>query len=140
MTGIKNFQDLEVGAEIPTLVRGPVSRTQLALFAGASGDHNPIHLDEAEARAGGLPGVIIHGMLMMGILGQMLTKWVPQSKVAQFSNRFAAMATPGDIITCNGVVTGKRDEGGKHLIDLAIKAENQNGDVLLKGVATLVAN
>ncbi len=139
MTGIKNFADLEIGAEVPALVRGPITRTQLALFAGASGDHNPIHLDDAEAQAGGLPGVIVHGMLMMGILGQMLTAWVPQSKVAQFSNRFAAMAVPGDTITCNGVVTGKREEDGRQLVDIAIKAENQKGDVLLKGVATLVA-
>ena len=133
------FDDLEVGAEIPSLVRGPITRTQLALFAGASGDHNPIHLDEAEAQAGGLPGVIVHGMLMMGILGQMLTGWVAQSNVAQFSNRFAAMAVPGDTITCSGVVTGKRQEDGRQLVDIEIKAENQKGAVLLKGVAILVA-
>jgi len=131
------FADLDIGSEVPGFSRGPVTRTELALFAGASGDHNPIHLDDAEARAGGLPGVIVHGMLMMAILGQMLTAWVPRSRIRAFSNRFAAMAVPGDTIICTGRVAGKREEDGARLVDLEIRAENQNGDVLLKGAATV---
>lgn len=137
MTKGINFADLEIGATIPTFSEGPVSRSQLALFAGASGDHNPIHLDDEEAQAGGLPGVIVHGMLMMAFLGEMLTKLVPQSNVRKFSNRFAAMAVPGDTISCSGKVVGKRDENGEKLVDLEIKAENQKGDVLLLGAATV---
>ncbi len=132
-----NFADLKIEDELPTLTRGPITRTQLALFAGASGDHNPIHLDDAEAQAGGLPGVIVHGMLMMAILGQMLTAVVPQSRIKAFSNRFAAMAVPGDMIICTGKVVGKREEDGARLVDLEIAAQNQKGDVLLKGAATL---
>jgi len=49
-----NFENLKIGDSIPELVKTPITRTQLALFAGASGDHNPIHLDDAEAQAGGL--------------------------------------------------------------------------------------
>ncbi|MCP4184150.1 MAG: dehydratase [Hyphomicrobiales bacterium] len=137
MANIVNYLELEIGELLPDLVKGPISRTQLALFAGASGDHNPIHLDEKEAKAGGLPGVIVHGMLMMAILGQMLTNWVSQSQIKAFSNRFAAMAVPGDVITCSGKVVAKREENGVRLVDLEIIAKNQNGDAMLKGVATV---
>ncbi|MBT4939146.1 MAG: dehydratase, partial [Rhodospirillaceae bacterium] len=63
-----NFSELNAGDAIPELVTPNVSRSQLALFAGASGDHNPIHLDDEEAKKGGLPGVIVHGMLSMALL------------------------------------------------------------------------
>ena len=137
MDKMNNYSKIEIGDAIPPLERGPLTRTELALFAGASGDHNPIHLDDAEAKAGGLPGVIVHGMLMMAILGQMLTEWVPQSKVRAFSNRFAAMAVPGDTITCTGTITAKREENGEKLVDIEIMAQNQKGAPLLKGVATV---
>ncbi|MBZ0129195.1 MAG: MaoC family dehydratase N-terminal domain-containing protein [Rhodobacteraceae bacterium] len=137
--GLK-FADLEIGTDIPGLSKGPITRTQLALFAGASGDHNPIHLDDAEAQAGGLPGVIVHGMLMMATLGQMLTNWCPQQRLRKFSNRFAAMAVPGDTIMCSGRITAKREEGGERLVDLEIKAENQSGAVLLVGAATVAVD
>ncbi len=132
-----DIANLKPGESIPDLVHGPITRTELALFAGASGDHNPIHLDDAAAQAGGLPGVIVHGMLMMAILGRMLTEQVSQSQVRRFSNRFAAMAVPGDTITCRGVVTEKRELDGETLIDLDVNAANQDGAVLLKGSATL---
>lgn len=131
------FAQLNVGDAIPSLVKPPITRTQLALFAGASGDHNPIHLDDAEAKAGGLPGVIAHGMLNMAFLGQVLTGWVPQGAIRKFGTRFAAMAFPGDVITCKGVITAKREEGGEKLIDLDLLAENQKGDKLLVGSATV---
>ncbi len=134
---MSDIAEIEVGMPIQGISKGPVTRTQLALFAGASGDHNPIHLDDEEAKAGGLPGVIVHGMLMMAILGQMLTQWVPQSRVRKFSNRFAAMAVPGDTITCSGKVVAKREEGGEKLVDVEVIAQNQKGDTLLKGIATV---
>ena len=131
-----DYSEIKIGDTLPSTTSEPITRTQLALFAGASGDPNPIHLDDEEAKAGGLPGVIVHGMLMMAILGQMLTNWVPQNKVKAFSNRFVAMAVPGDCITCLGSVVAKREEGGLRLVELEIIAQNQNGDTMLKGVAT----
>jgi len=132
-----NFETIQLGDSIPELVKAPITRTQLALFAGASGDHNPIHLDDAEAQAGGLSGVIAHGMLNMAFLAQVLTEWLPQTAVRSFKSRFAAMAYPGDIITCKGVVSGKINESGENLLQLDLLAENQNGEVLLKGSATV---
>jgi acyl dehydratase len=133
------FEDIAIGDAIPELVKGPISRTQLALFAGASGDHNPIHLDDAEARAGGLPGVIVHGMLSMAFLGQMLTNWVPSAAVRSFSARFTATAVPGDTLTCRGVVKAKTNglADGQKLVELEISAVNQRGEQTLAGTATV---
>jgi len=133
-----DFETMRIGDSIPDLVKAPITRTQLALFAGASGDHNPIHLDDAEARAGGLSGVIAHGMLNMAFLAQLLTELLPQTAVRSFKSRFAAMAYPSDIITCKGVVCGKSRENGENLLELDLLAENQQGEVLLKGSATVV--
>ena len=137
MTNKGTIAEIKIGAAIPAISRGPIEQGQLALFADASGDHNPIHLDEEQARAGGLPGVIIHGMLLMAILGQMLSAWVPQSRIRKFSNRFVAMAMPGDTINCSGIVTAIRDGDGERLVDVEINAENQKGDMVLQGLATI---
>lgn len=129
------FADIAVGDAIPDLAKPVIDRTQLALFAGASGDHNPIHLDDEQARSGGLPGVIAHGMLSMAFLGQVLTGWVPQSAIRSFSARFTAMAFPGDTIVCKGVVTAKSDEAGEKTVDLELVAVNQHGKQTLAGSA-----
>jgi len=128
---------LQPGDSLPDFVRGPVTRTQLALFAGASADHNPIHLDESEATAAGLPGVIVHGMLSMAILGQMLTHVAPQERIRDYTARFKAMAFPGDRLTCKGAVTGRSEVDGETVLDFDIRAENQKGDAILEGTARI---
>ena len=130
------FDDVELGDTLPELVSSPVTRTQLALFAGAAGDHNPIHLDDEAAKGSGLPGVIVHGMLSMALLGQMITGWVPQKNLRAFSTRFAAMNYPGDTITCRGKVVAKREVGGERLVDLDLEAWNSRGEKTLAGNAT----
>ena len=129
------FGDMEVGDKLAELEKGPITRTQLALFAGASGDHNPIHLDDEEARKGGLPGVIAHGMLNMAFLGQLLTERFSQQNIREFGVQFRAMAFPGDVIRCGGEVTGKSTENGENIVDLKITALNAAGDVILAGTA-----
>lgn len=137
MTATVRYDDLSVGDAIPDLVLPPISRLQLALFAGASGDHNPIHVDDEQARGGGLPGVIAHGMLNMAFLGRVVTAWVPQRAIRSLSTRFAAMAFPGDVVTCKGVVANKTEANGEKLVELTLTAENQKGDKLLVGAATV---
>tara|TARA_B100001971_G_scaffold52993_1_gene48120 strand:- start:1233 stop:1655 length:423 start_codon:yes stop_codon:yes gene_type:complete len=137
MSNTVDYADLNVGDQIPDMVKENISRTQLALFAGASGDHNPIHLDDEEAKSGGLPGVIVHGMLTMAFLGQVLTGWVPVSRVRSWNARFVAMAFPGDTITCKGVIVEKVSEDGENRVKLDISAENQKSEKILVGSAVV---
>ena len=132
-----NYSDLSVGDSIPEFVTPPINRTQLALFAGASGDHNPIHLDDEEAKSGGLPGVIAHGMLSMAFLGRVLTNWVPQHHTRGWNARFVAMAFPGDVITCKGTISEKSNEEGEDRVKLDISVENQKGENILVGTADI---
>lgn len=134
------FENIKVGDAIPTMVKPAITHLQLALYAGAGADHNPIHVDEEAAKAGGLPGIIAHGMLPLGFLGQLLTQWVPQNQVRSLSARFVAMAFPGDVITCSGKVAGKREVAGEKLVDLEIVAQNQKGENIQLGKATVALN
>src|ERR1035437_2884850 len=131
------FKDIKVGDAIPSISKPPINHLQLALYAGAGAYHNPIHVDEEAAKAGGLPGIIAHGMLPRGFLGQLLTPWVPQRQVPSLSARFVAMAFPGDVITCSGKVAGKREQAGEKLVDLEIAVQNQKGEKLQLGKATV---
>ena len=96
---------LDVGTELPPLTVEPISRTTLALFAGASGDHNPIHIDLDAARSAGLDDVFAHGMLSMAYLARLLTDWVSQGRIRTFSARFVAITPVHGQPTCRGVVT-----------------------------------
>ena len=131
-------RDIKVGDAIPSITKPAISHLQLSLYAGAGADHNPIHVDAEAARAGGLPGIIAHGMLPLGFLGQLLTQWVPQRQVRTLSARFVAMAFPGDVITCSGTICAKREEAGETLVDLEIAAQNQKGENIQLGKATVV--
>ncbi|MCC2112640.1 MAG: MaoC family dehydratase N-terminal domain-containing protein [Hyphomicrobiales bacterium] len=137
MSVTEALKSLEIGDTIPDLVTDPITHDQLARFAAASGDHNPIHLDEDAAKAGGLPGIIAHGMLNMAALGLVLTGWVPQSAVRRFSARFVAMTFPGDTLTLSGTITGRAAEAGEDQVTLDLEARNQKGETILKGAATI---
>lgn len=126
------FDSIAVGDSLPALTQREISRTTLALFAGASGDHNPIHIDIDFAKSAGMPDVFAHGMLNMAYLGHLLTAWVPQSAVREFSTRFVAITQLHAAVTCTGRVVEKR-EG--NLVALEIEATDQNGEVKLAGKA-----
>ena len=96
---VPTFESLKVGDEIPVLKIPPVSRHTLALYCGASGDHNPIHVDMDYAKSVGLDDVIAHGMLSAGYLARMITDWVPQSAIKSINNPFTAMTHIGYSVT-----------------------------------------
>ena len=73
-----SFETIRVGDQIPSFTTAPISRQTLALFAGASGDHNPIHVDIDYAKSAGLDDVFVPGMLSMVYLGRLLTDCVPE--------------------------------------------------------------
>jgi acyl dehydratase len=79
-------------------------------------------------------------MLPLGFLGRLLTQWVPQKQLRSLSARFVGMAFPGDVITCSGRIAGKREHAGEKLVDLELAAQNQKGENLQIGKATVVLN
>jgi acyl dehydratase len=129
------MSDISVGTEIPALELPPITRTTLALYAGASGDHNPVHIDIDVAKKAGMPDVFAQGMLSMAYLGRMLTNWQPQIKLKRFSNRFASITHLQDVITCSGKVVELVEEGGHTLARCEILAVNSAGEKTLVGEA-----
>ena len=134
------FADVKVGDALPPLVLPPISRHQLALYCGGSGDHNPIHVDIDFARKFGFKDVFAHGMLSMAFLGRLVTSYVPQAQIRKLGTRFTSITWVGDVITVSGKVVGKREEGGQKLVDLEVKCTNQNGQDTLQGDATVALN
>jgi len=135
MNGI-DFDRTEVGQEFEPLVKPAIDKIQVVKYAGASGDFNLIHLDEDTAQNVGLPGVIVHGMLTMGFLGQLAGQLVGTNGfVKRLKVRFLGMVFPGDVLICRAKVINK-DESNRTL-DLSISAERELGAPLTAGEATL---
>ena len=129
-----DFEHVSPGQALPSLSK-QVTVEQIRQYAEASGDRNPIHLDEAFARSAGLPGVIAHGMLTMAFANQLVTDWLgDRSWLKRLQGRFAGMVLPGDELTCSGSVASKQDDSRRVVINLVVT--NQRGEkVLNKGVA-----
>ena len=84
------------------LVVGPLTRTDIVRYQGASGDMNPLHHDEPFARVAGYDAPLVIGMLGAGLLGSYATDWLGASNVRRFRIRFRAQVWPGDTLTCTG--------------------------------------
>lgn len=119
-----------------TLDAPQITRTTLALYAGASGDHNPVHINIDACKAVGIPDVFAHGMLSMAYLGRLLTDWVPQERIASYGVRFSAITPVNATPICKGTVT-KVEDGLAHL-DLTVSLPD--GTVTLQGSAVVSAN
>tara|TARA_R110002072_G_scaffold56743_1_gene146528 strand:+ start:61 stop:480 length:420 start_codon:yes stop_codon:yes gene_type:complete len=131
------LEKIEVGMEIPILKKSPITRTTLALFCGASGDHNPMHVDSDFAKKAGMPDVFAHGMLSMAYLAQALTNWVPQAAIRSYGTRFGAITHLNDEISCSGKVVDVFEEAGERRARLEITAVNQAGETKLQGTAVV---
>ena len=135
-----DLQTIDVGTQLPTLVLPAISRTTLALFGGASGDHNPIHLDIDVARSAGLDDVFAQGMLSMAYLGRLLTGWVPQDRIRSFEVRFAAITPLYAEPTCTGRVAAVDDVDGERRATLELAVTLADGTVTLTGGAVVVVD
>lgn len=127
------FDEIQVGDTLPALNLPPISRTTLALFAGASGDHNPIHIDTDFARKAGMPDVFAQGMLSMAWLGRLITQWVPQSQLRRFDVRFQGITHLANAISCTGRVVEKRD--ADRSVRIEVQSCNQHGQTKIAGDA-----
>ncbi len=126
--------EVSLGHNLDPVIVGPITRHMLALYCGASGDHNPIHVDSDFAKAAGMGDVFAHGMLSMAFLGRVLTNWVPQEKIQEFEVRFTTIVRVGDIVTATGKVISVANGSA----ELEMHASNQNGEVVIKGRASVV--
>ena len=132
-----SFDDVEVGDTLPPLTLAPIDRTTLALFAGASGDHNAVHIDIDFARRSGMPDVFAHGMLSMAYLGRLLTAWVDQRQLRHFGVRFVGITHLGHRITCSGRIVEKFEADGERRVKVEIQTANQYGEPRVLGDAVL---
>jgi acyl dehydratase len=131
------FDDINVGDQPIRLETNPISRTTLALYGGASGDHNPMHIDIDYAKAAGESDVFAHGMLVMAYLGRSVTSWVPQSAVRSFNTRFTAITRVGERIIVTGNVAEKMQTGAEKLVRVELSAANDKGEVKAAGEAVV---
>ncbi|QYB00276.1 dehydratase (plasmid) [Rhodococcus sp. USK10] len=123
--------------ELPDLKVGQITRTTLALFAGASGDHNPMHIDVDAARAAGLDDVFGHGMLTMAHLGRMVTAWVPQERVREISGRFTAITPVLASPTVSGRVVEVFTEDGEQRARVELTVRLEDGTETMRGSAVV---
>ncbi|MGY6270981.1 MaoC family dehydratase [Achromobacter denitrificans] len=135
MREIPRYDSVQVGDTLPPLCLAPVDRSTLALYGGASGDHNPIHIDLDFARRAGMPDVFAHGMLSAAYLGRLLTGWAPQAALRSVALRFTGITHLGNAPLCTGKVIEKFEAGGERRVRLAIRCANQYGQDKLLGTA-----
>lgn len=127
---------IKVGDTHKERVAENLSRTQLVMYAGASGDYNPLHSDEPySTQVAGYPSVFAHGMLTMGLTGKMLTNYVGDGRLTKFGVRFTNQVWPGDTLDSTATVTVVKDENGQKLIELDVATVNQDGKEVVRGYA-----
>jgi acyl dehydratase len=128
---------LKVGDTREEVVIDNLTRTQLVMYAGASGDYNPVHTDEVFAtKVAGYPTVFAHGMLSMGATARLLTNWVGDGRLTKYGVRFVAQVWPGDTLTARATVEALREENGERFADLKVVTTNQNGQEVVSGYAS----
>ncbi|HTV71424.1 MAG TPA: MaoC/PaaZ C-terminal domain-containing protein [Rhizobiaceae bacterium] len=129
-----------VGDAIPELSFGPITRSTLALYAGASGDHVKIHIDSDFAKAAGRADVFAHGMLSMAQLGRLVTNWAGIDRLRSLQCRFEAITNLGDTVRCSGTVVERFQQNGETCLRLAVSAQVDNGTRTLLGEAVVAVD
>lgn len=130
-------EPVAVGIDLPPFTAPPISRLTLALFAGASGDHNPIHVDLDAAKSAGVPDVFAHGMLSMAYLGRLLTNWAPQENLRSYRVRFAAITPVHGQPTCTGRVSAIEEVDGERRATVELAVTLADGTTTLSGEAVI---
>ena len=129
--------EIAVGDTFEEILVKDLKRTQLVMYAGTSGDYNPLHTDDVYCReAAGYPGVFAHGMLTMGMTGRVVTNFFGAENIKKYGVRFTNQVWPGDDLSGSAVVEAIREESGETLVDIKLTTTNQNGDVVITGSAT----
>lgn len=129
------YEDVELGSDIPPLIKHPNKR-QLVKWAGASGDLNELHYDKDFATSLGFPSVIIHGRLKAAFLGQLITGWIgDKGMLKRLACNYRGTDLPGEDVVCKGKVTKKYVQNGEHIVECEIWTENTKGEQTTPGTA-----
>jgi acyl dehydratase len=128
------YDDVKVGDEAPEISH-PLTRTDLVMYAGASGDFNPMHTDEVAAQQAGLPSVFGHGMFTAGLLATAVTNYVGIGNLKSYRVRFTKQTWPGETLRTTVAVTEKRP-GNEIVLECALV--NENGEAKIQGEAVAV--
>ena len=124
--------NLKAGDTYTECLVNDLSRTQIVMYAGASGDYNPVHTDEKFTKeVAGYPSVFAHGMLTMGMTGRMLTNYVGDGRLTKYGVRFTSQVWPGDTLNSTATVVDVTDG----IVNLDVETTNQDGAVVLSGYA-----
>ncbi|WP_419880613.1 MaoC/PaaZ C-terminal domain-containing protein [Peribacillus sp. B-H-3] len=126
---MKKLAELKTGEALQEIMLGPVSRLDLIKYAGASGDYNPIHTIDEEAKKAGLQGVIAHGMWSMGNLAKLFTPYYEEGFIRDYSIRFREMVFIDDVITLRASLKDKKDT----MLQFSVEAVNQTDKEVIKG-------
>ena len=117
------WEDVEVGQEIPALVKRP-TKTQLLAWGGTVDDWNPMHVDHEVAHRAGYREPIVFGPLVVSFLEQMLTSWMGvEGWLNKITARHSAPAYPDEDVICKGKITNKYVKDGEHYVELQIQAD-----------------
>jgi acyl dehydratase len=138
MTSVKNyFDDVEIGKALPPLIKNTTTR-QLVMYAGASGDYYEVHYDKDFATERGLPGIIVHGALKSGFIGQMLSDWAgAEGSIKKLDIQYRGMDIVGELIYCKGTVISKEIINGEGLVECEIWTENSATEKTTVGSAQI---
>ncbi|UYZ19895.1 MaoC/PaaZ C-terminal domain-containing protein [Mesobacillus jeotgali] len=126
---MSSLAELKVGESLKEVQLDPVDRITLIKYAGASGDYNPIHTIDEEAKKAGLPGIIAHGMWTMGNLAKLFTEFYEEGFIQDYMIRFKGMVFLNDVVT----LKAKLAEENENILRFNVRAVNQNGNEVIKG-------
>ena len=132
------FNDIESGMNLPVLAKTPTTR-QLVMYAGASGDFYEVHYDIEFARARDLSGVIVHGALKSGFIGQLLSDWAGiEGTIKRLDIQYRSMDVANSTMWCKGIVRSKQIVDGKGIVECDVWIENASGEKTTAGSASIL--
>ena len=125
--------ELKIGDTYSECLVEDLTRTQIVMYAGASGDYNPVHTDQLfTEKVAGYPSVFAHGMLTMGMTGRMITNYVGDGRLTKYGVRFTSQVWPGDTLNSTATV----EEVSDGIVNLKVETTNEDVDTVVYGYAS----
>lgn len=131
------LSDLKVGDHLPELRFDPITRTTIGIYAGASGDFNPMHIDMDAARNAGFEDVFVHGMLPAAYLLRAVTAFALPHCIKEYKARFVGITQVHDRLQCTALVAEVGDDGGPRTLRLDLECKNEKGETKVIGHAVI---